>query len=90
MGKPRGSIQVKTGEFLEQQAFDGPRGRFDPSTLTTYQNQTFQNNTNTCPYILDLLDFCFGPTLAPKASLGVKMGGTDAENREESEYPVKK
>ena len=34
VGKPRGSIQVKVGEFAQQQDSDGARGRFQPTTLT--------------------------------------------------------
>ena len=59
VGKPRGSIQVKTGEFLEQQAFDGPRGRFDPSTLTTLLTQKADFSTfahETAHYMLTVLE----------------------------------
>ena len=34
VGEPRGSIQVKVGEFAQQQDSDGARGRFQPDTLT--------------------------------------------------------
>ena len=34
VGEPRGSIQVKVGEFAQQQDSDGARGRFQPETLT--------------------------------------------------------
>ena len=34
VGRPRGSIQVKIGEFAQQQDSDGARGRFQPDTLT--------------------------------------------------------
>ena len=34
VGEPRGSIQIKVGEFAQQQDSDGARGRFQPDTLT--------------------------------------------------------
>ena len=68
VGKPRGSIQVKTGEFLEQQAFDGPRGRFDPSTLTTLLTQKADFSTfahETAHYMLTVLENIVSTDTAP-------------------------
>ena len=44
VGKPRGSIRVKVGEFYEQQGSIGGRGGFDPKSLTTIlqKKQIFQ------------------------------------------------
>ena len=38
----------------------------------------------------DFPKFCSGPKSGPKAPFGVKIGGTDAENREESKKRFKK
>ena len=68
VGKPRGSIQVKTGEFFEQQAFDGPRGRFDPSTLTTLLTQKADFSTfahETAHYMLTVLENIVSTDTAP-------------------------
>ena len=38
----------------------------------------------------DFPTFCFGPKSGPKAPFGVKIGGTDTENHEESEKQTSK
>ena len=37
---------------------------------------------------LKLPKFCFGPQIVPKEDVGEKIGGTDAENHEESENSI--
>ena len=59
VGKPRGSIQVKVGEFLQQANPDGIRGGFDPKTLTTVLTQESDLSTflhETAHYMLTVME----------------------------------
>ena len=59
VGKPRGSIQVKVGEFLQQSEPDGIRGGFDPKTLTTVLTQESDFSTflhETAHYMLTVME----------------------------------
>ena len=60
VGKPRGSISVKVGEFLQQQIpGEGPRGRFNPKTLTTLLTKESDFSTfahETAHYMLTVLE----------------------------------
>jgi len=60
VGKPRGSIQVNVGEFLEQNRSEkGPRGRFDPSSFTTLLNSESDISTffhETGHYMLSVME----------------------------------
>ena len=58
VGKPRGSIQVDVGEFL-QQSSEGARGQFDPVTLTTILTQEADFSTflhETAHYMLTVME----------------------------------
>ena len=59
VGKPRGSISVKVGEFLQQSDPDGIRGGFDPKTLTTVLTQESDFSTflhETAHYMLTVME----------------------------------
>jgi hypothetical protein len=59
VGKPRGSIQVKVGEFLQQSEPDGIRGGFDPKTLTTVLTKESDFSTflhETAHYMLTVME----------------------------------
>ena len=59
VGKPRGSIQVKVGEFLKQSDPDGIRGGFDPKTLTTILTKESDFSTflhETAHYMLTVME----------------------------------
>ena len=60
VGKPRGSIQVNVGEFLEQRRDSkGPKGRFDPKSFTTLINQESDISTffhETGHYMLSVME----------------------------------
>jgi len=59
VGKPKGSIQVKVGEFLQQANPDGIRGGFDPKTLTTVLTQESDLSTflhETAHYMLTVME----------------------------------
>ena len=59
VGKPRGSIQVNVGEFLQQQSSEGARGQFDPVTLTTILTQEADFSTflhETAHYMLTVME----------------------------------
>ena len=69
VGKPRGSIQVKVGEFFQQKASDGPRGRFDPTTLTTLLTEKADFSTfahETAHYMLTVLENIVSTENAPQ------------------------
>ena len=68
VGEPRGSIRVKTGEFFEQKASEGPRGRFEPTTLTTLLTQEADFSTfahETAHYMLTVLENIVATNNAP-------------------------
>ncbi len=68
VGEPRGSIQVKVGEFFAQQASEGPRGRFEPTTLTTLLTQEADFSTfahETAHYMLTVLENIVASNTAP-------------------------
>jgi len=68
VGTPGGSVQVKTGEFFEQQASEGPRGRFDPTTLTTLLTEKADFSTfahETAHYMLTVLENIVATDTAP-------------------------
>jgi hypothetical protein len=59
VGKPRGSIRVKVGEFLQQSDPDGIRGGFDPKTLTTVLTKESDFSTflhETAHYMLTVME----------------------------------
>ena len=59
VGKPRGSIRVKVGEFLQQSEPDGIRGGFDPKTLTTVLTKESDFSTflhETAHYMLTVME----------------------------------
>ncbi len=59
VGKPRGSIQVETGEFLQQDKFEDSRGGFDPKTLTIFLNQEADISTffhETAHFMLSVME----------------------------------
>ncbi len=60
VGKPRGSIRVDVGEFAQQQIpGEGPRGRFNPTTLTTLLTKEADFSTfahETAHYMLTVLE----------------------------------
>ena len=59
VGKPRGSIRVKVGEFLTQSDPDGIRGGFDPKTLTTVLTKESDFSTflhETAHYMLTVME----------------------------------
>ena len=60
VGKPRGSIRVNVGEFLEQRRDSkGPKGRFDPKSFTTLINQESDISTffhETGHYMLSVME----------------------------------
>ena len=69
VGKPRGSIQVKVGEYFEQQASDGARGRFEPTTLTTILTEKADFSTfahETAHYMLTVLENIVSADSAPQ------------------------
>ena len=69
VGKPRGSIQVKVGEYFEQQASDGARGRFEPATLTTILTEKADFSTfahETAHYMLTVLENIVSADSAPQ------------------------
>jgi hypothetical protein len=69
VGTPRGSIQVKVGEYLEQQSSEGARGRFDPTTLTTILTQAADFSTfahETAHYMLTVLENIVATDNAPQ------------------------
>jgi len=58
VGKPRGSIQVKVGEFYEQRS-KNPKGRFDPKSFTTLINSESDISTffhETGHYMLSVME----------------------------------
>ena len=60
VGEPRGSIRVNVGEYSQQQIpGKGPRGRFNPTTLTTLLTQESDFSTfahETAHYMLTVLE----------------------------------
>ena len=70
VGKPRGSIRVKVGEFYEQQASKGGRGGFDPKTLTTFLTTQADISTffhETAHYMLTVMeDLAVSGTATPE------------------------
>jgi len=60
VGEPRGSIRVNVGEFAQQQIpGEGPRGRFNPTTLTTLLTKEADFSTfahETAHYMLTVLE----------------------------------
>ncbi len=69
VGKPRGFIQVKVGEYYEQQASDGARGRFEPTTLTTILTSKADFSTfahETAHYMLTVLENIVTADSAPQ------------------------
>ena len=69
VGKSGGSIRVKTGEYLEQQTSEGPRGRFEPTTLTTILTQKADFSTfahETAHYMLTVLENIVATDNAPQ------------------------
>ena len=70
VGKPRGSIQVKVGEFYEQQSSIGGRGGFDPKTLTTFLTTKSDISTffhETAHYMLTVMeDLAVSGTATPE------------------------
>jgi len=69
VGTPRGSIRVETGEFFKQQTSEGPRGRFDPTTLTTILTQEADFSTfahETAHYMLTVLENIVATNNAPQ------------------------
>jgi hypothetical protein len=59
VGKPRGSIRVKVGEFYEQQGSIGGRGGFDPKSLTTILTKEADLSTflhETAHYMLTVME----------------------------------
>ena len=69
VGKPAGSIQVTVGEYYEQQASDGARGRFEPTTLTTILTSKADFSTfahETAHYMLTVLENIVTADSAPQ------------------------
>ena len=59
VGKPRGSIRVKVGEFYKQQESKGARGGFDPKSLTTILTKEADLSTflhETAHYMLTVME----------------------------------
>ncbi len=59
VGKPRGSIRVKIGEFYKQQESKGARGGFDPKSLTTILTKEADLSTflhETAHYMLTVME----------------------------------
>ena len=69
VGKSGGSIPVKLGEYVEQQASEGARGRFDPTTLTTILTKEADFSTfahETAHYMLTVLENIVATDNAPQ------------------------
>ena len=69
VGEPRGSIQVKVGEYLEQQSSEGARGQFDPTTLTAIFKEKADFSTfahETAHYMLTVLENIVATDNAPQ------------------------
>ena len=69
VGTPRGSVQVKVGEYLEQQSSEGARGQFDPTTFTTILTKEADFSTfahETAHYMLTVLENIVATDNAPQ------------------------
>ena len=70
VGKPRGSIRVKVGEFYKQQESKGARGGFDPKSLTTILTKEADLSTflhETAHYMLTVMeDLAVSGTATPE------------------------
>ena len=70
VGKPRGSIRVKVGEFYKQQESKGARGGFDPKTLTAILTKEADLSTflhETAHYMLTVMeDLAVSGTATPE------------------------
>ncbi len=69
VGKSGGTIPVKLGEYVEQQASEGARGRFDPTTLTTILTEKADFSTfahETAHYMLTVLENIVATDNAPQ------------------------
>jgi len=68
VGTAGGSVQIKVGEYLEQQSSEGARGQFDPTTLTTILTQKADFSTfahETAHYMLTVLENIVSESNAP-------------------------